>query len=71
VKVELDSIFLHATQAEWIARFAAVDCCVSPILMPEETLRHPHFIARELCQRDQHPTEGEYWKTQASVKFRP
>lgn len=70
VKAELDSIFLQATQAEWIQRFAATDCCVSPVLMPEEALQHPHFIARELCKREQHPTEGEYWKTQASVKFR-
>jgi crotonobetainyl-CoA:carnitine CoA-transferase CaiB-like acyl-CoA transferase len=70
VKAELDAIFLQDTQSEWIQRFATVDCCVSPIMLPEETLQHPHFIDRELCKREQHSTEGEYWKTQVSVKFR-
>lgn len=70
VKAELDHIFMQATQAEWIQRFAAVDCCVSPILTPEEALQHPHILARELCEREQHSTEGEYWATRPSVKFR-
>ena len=70
IKTELDAIFSQATQAEWIKRFAAVDCCVSPVLLTEEAIQHPHFLAREMISRGQHVTEGEYHKTQASVKFR-
>ena len=69
MKAELDSIFLQGAQAEWLDRFSTVECCVSPVLMPEETLQHPHFIARELYKREQHSMEVEYWKTQASLKF--
>ena len=71
VKAALDEIFSQATQAEWIQRFAAVDCCVSPVLQTEEAISHPHFVARKMISCEQHATEGDYYKTQASVKFFP
>ncbi|MDB0539832.1 carnitine dehydratase [Ralstonia solanacearum] len=42
----LAALFRSATQAEWIARFAGTDCCVTPVLRMEEALRHPLFAER-------------------------
>lgn len=38
--------FLCHPRDEWAARFAAVDCCVTPVLRPEEALRDPQITAR-------------------------
>lgn len=38
--------------AEWEAVFAAVDCCVTPVLTPAEALAHPQAAARGLVHRD-------------------
>jgi crotonobetainyl-CoA:carnitine CoA-transferase CaiB-like acyl-CoA transferase len=43
---ELAALFLTATQAEWTARFANADCCVTPVLRMEEALQHPLFAER-------------------------
>ena len=43
---ELAALFLTATQAEWTARFADADCCVTPVLRMEEALQHPLFVER-------------------------
>ena len=37
-----------ATLAEWTARFAAVDCCVTPIATLDEAMADPQFAAREM-----------------------
>ncbi|CCF96193.1 CoA transferase [Ralstonia solanacearum] len=42
----LAALFRSATQAEWIARFAGTDCCVTPVLRMEEALQHPLFAER-------------------------
>jgi alpha-methylacyl-CoA racemase len=69
VKAELDAIFRQQTLAVWSERFAAVDCCVTPILRADEAIQHPLFIARNMTQLAQHNTEGDYWRTAPSVKF--
>lgn len=46
IRHELAALFLTATQAEWTARFADVDCCVTPVLRMEEALQHPLFTKR-------------------------
>ncbi|ANH72732.1 coA-transferase III family protein [Ralstonia insidiosa] len=43
---EIAALFLSATQAEWAARFADADCCVTPVLRMEEALQHPLFTER-------------------------
>jgi alpha-methylacyl-CoA racemase len=69
VKTELDAIFSQATLPEWIQRFATVDCCVSPVLLTEEAIQHPHILACAMIAQDQHPTEGTYLKTEPAVRF--
>lgn len=70
VKALLDEIFSQATQEEWSQRFSAHDCCVCPVLSPDEAIHHPHFQARAMITQDQHATEGAYLKTGPSVQFR-
>ena len=43
---ELDAIFATRTQAEWVAVFDPVDCCVTPVLRLDESLQNPQLRAR-------------------------
>jgi alpha-methylacyl-CoA racemase len=69
VKAELDAIFISQTLAYWTLRFAAADCCVTPILQADEALIHPLFIARNMAKRGHHETEGEYWQVASGIQF--
>ncbi|HJV87092.1 MAG TPA: CaiB/BaiF CoA-transferase family protein [Noviherbaspirillum sp.] len=71
VKAELDAIFAAETMSTWTERFAAADCCVTPILRADEAIDHPLFRARGMIEHKMHPTEGEYWSTGPAVRFRP
>ncbi len=42
----LAAIFRSRTRAEWCAVFDEVDCCVTPVLRPEEALSDPQLRAR-------------------------
>ncbi len=46
VRRQLAVIFGERTQAHWIERLAAVECCVTPVLTPDETLADPQVRAR-------------------------
>lgn len=46
VRAELAAIFRSRPQAEWVAVFDAVDCCVTPVLRLEESLDNPQLAAR-------------------------
>jgi crotonobetainyl-CoA:carnitine CoA-transferase CaiB-like acyl-CoA transferase len=46
VRHTLEAIFATATRDEWTARFAGVDCCVTPVLDFAEALADPQFAAR-------------------------
>jgi len=48
VRSELAAIFGAASLAHWRARFAGVDCCVTPVLTFDEALADPQFGAREM-----------------------
>ncbi len=52
VKGELASVFASRTQAEWIEVFARHDCCVTPVLTPEEAMRDPQLSARGVFRDD-------------------
>lgn len=53
VRETLTGIFRSRTQAEWMALFEGVDCCVSPVLHFHEALAHPQFRARNVPLREQ------------------
>jgi len=48
IRLELERVFAAATFAEWKARLATVDCCVTPIATLDEAMADPHFVAREM-----------------------
>lgn len=43
---KLARIFADKTQAEWMAFASERDCCLEPVLTPEEARRDPHLAAR-------------------------
>ena len=45
---ELRELFAARTQAEWIAFAEARDCCLEPVLTPEEARKDPHLAARRV-----------------------
>ena len=47
LRTELAAVFAAQPLAHWMARFEAVDACVTPVLRLDETLRHPVFSAHE------------------------
>jgi len=48
VRAEVAAIFAGETQAHWVRRFEAVDCCVAPVLTVEEAMADPQLRAREM-----------------------
>jgi alpha-methylacyl-CoA racemase len=48
VRAELEAIFASASLADWLARLAGVDCCVTPVLTLAEALADPQFVARKM-----------------------
>ena len=48
VRQQLAAIFAQQTQAHWIERLAGVDCCVTPVLSPDEALDDPQLRARDM-----------------------
>jgi len=45
-RADVAAIFRGRSQAEWVALFDRVDCCVTPVLRLEESLRDAHLVAR-------------------------
>ena len=52
VRGELQRIFAGESLAHWTQRFAAVDCCVTPVLTLQEALDDPQFRARRAVIED-------------------
>ena len=46
VRQQLAALFAQQTQAHWVERLAAVECCVTPVLSLEETLADPQVRSR-------------------------
>lgn len=46
VKTELAELFSSRPLAHWQPRFAAADCCVTPVLRMDEAIEHPQVLAR-------------------------
>lgn len=43
-------LFKSQTQAYWLSELETADCCFSPVLTLDESLRHPQFEAREMVK---------------------
>ena len=48
LKEHLSSVFAGKTREEWIAFASERDCCLEPVLTPEEARQDPHLKAREM-----------------------
>jgi alpha-methylacyl-CoA racemase len=48
---------LEKPSIDWLARFEAVDACVTPVLSPGEALAHPQFHSRKLVRKSGAVTE--------------
>jgi crotonobetainyl-CoA:carnitine CoA-transferase CaiB-like acyl-CoA transferase len=47
IRAEVQGVLGQKTRAEWEAIFAKVDCCVEPVLEPDELREHPLHRARQ------------------------
>lgn len=48
LKAELAVVFAGKTQAEWVAFARERDCCLEPVLTPEEAMADGHLAARKM-----------------------
>ena len=48
---EMAALFATRRRDEWAVLFAAVDCCVTPVLTPEEALQNEQIAARGMVVR--------------------
>ncbi|MBI2313497.1 MAG: CoA transferase [Betaproteobacteria bacterium] len=69
VKEELEVIFGAQPRAHWEEKFAAVDCCVTPVLTLEESLDNEQLQARGMVLRHAHPVDGELTQFALPLKF--
>lgn len=69
VKAELAKIFAGDTREFWTRKFANVDCCVTPVLVLEESMENEHLQARGMIVRQTHPVDGEIVQFAFPVKF--
>jgi crotonobetainyl-CoA:carnitine CoA-transferase CaiB-like acyl-CoA transferase len=69
VRAELEQEFAKHPLAHWAEVFAQYDCCVTPVLEPQEAYKHPHAQARGLVQTLPHPSEGDVHHLAYPVKF--
>lgn len=58
VREDLSRVFRARTQAEWVALFKDVDCCVTPVLRPEEALANEQVSARDMVIETEVEGEG-------------
>lgn len=47
LKARIAGVIATRSRDEWVAAFAGIDACVSPVLTMTEALAHPHHVARE------------------------
>jgi crotonobetainyl-CoA:carnitine CoA-transferase CaiB-like acyl-CoA transferase len=52
LRAEVAAVFTERPRDDWANRFAAVDCCVTPILTPEEALANEQITARGMVLRE-------------------
>lgn len=47
---ELRALFLTASRDAWVELLASTDCCFEPLLEPEEVVKHPQVVDRQLLE---------------------
>jgi crotonobetainyl-CoA:carnitine CoA-transferase CaiB-like acyl-CoA transferase len=52
LRTDMAALFATRARDDWAQRFAAVDCCVTPILSPAEALENEQIAARGMVLRD-------------------
>ena len=52
LRVEVAALFASRPRDDWANLFAAVDCCVTPILTPEEALKNEQIVARGMVLQE-------------------
>ena len=57
------------TQAQWVAQFAKVDACFTPVLTLDEALVSEHARARGLVRQVEHPELGAHWQFASPWRF--
>lgn len=50
LRAEVAEVFASEPQSHWREVFADTDCCVTPILSPQQAFEHPQLLAREMVQ---------------------
>lgn len=66
---ELRALFARRSRDDWAAALAGIDACLSPVLSPEEAIRHPHAVARGLVMEREHPAAGRYLGYALPIRF--
>lgn len=65
----LKDLFSGKTQMEWIDIFDKIDCCVTPVLTPEETLKNEHLKARGIITSMEDPVRGKTVQIDFPARF--
>jgi crotonobetainyl-CoA:carnitine CoA-transferase CaiB-like acyl-CoA transferase len=68
---EVRELMRACTREEWLARFAGVDACLTPVSTPDEALSDPHLAARQLVRRSGDAEAGVTYITPPGVDVRP
>ncbi|WP_430461844.1 CaiB/BaiF CoA transferase family protein [Thalassolituus sp. LLYu03] len=50
LRAEVAELFASQPQSHWRDVFAGTDCCVTPVLTPQQAFEHPQLLAREMVQ---------------------
>jgi len=62
---EVQTVIGTKTREEWIKQFSGVDCCFTPVLSLQESMKHPLFEERHMVKTD---SDGASW-LQSPIRF--
>jgi alpha-methylacyl-CoA racemase len=60
LRAALARAFAERDRDEWVAKLAAADTCVAPVLAVDELARDSHFAARGAFVEAEHPSRGRF-----------
>lgn len=65
----IQTIFKTKSLKEWVEHFKDIDCCISPVLIPEEVASNEQVQARNMIITEDHPIEGKVTQFALPIKF--
>lgn len=68
-RAAIAEVIAGKTQAEWVAQFATVDACFTPVLTLDEALVSEHAKARGMVRQVEHPELGAHWQFASPWRF--